>query len=239
MIYSMTGYAAVARELPWGALGVELRSVNHRYLDVSLRIPDELRSLEPALREAIAARLQRGKIECRVQLNAAAGRPKPFELNTELLAQLRALETGVRAAWPSARELSVSDIVRWPGMLGADALPLEELRAASQELLAQALEEFNATRAREGERLKALLLERVAGMERIVAETAPKMPQIVAAYSGEARIEAARGARRRRRGTRPPGGRALRLEDRRRRGTRAARSPSRRDCGASSSAAAP
>ncbi len=183
MIYSMTGYAAVARELPWGALGLELRSVNHRYLDVSMRIPDELRALEPALRETIVAKLQRGKVECRVQLGAATGHPKPFELNMELLAQLRALETRIRVAWPAAREMSVADIVRWPGILGADTLPVEELRAASQELLAAALDELNATRAREGERLKALLLERVAGMERIVAATGPKMPQIVAAYS--------------------------------------------------------
>jgi len=183
MIYSMTGYAAVARELPWGALALELRSVNHRYLDVSLRMPDELRAVEPALREAIAARLQRGKVECRLQLNAASGQPKPFELNMGLLAQLRALETKVRVAWPAAREMGVHEIVRWPGMLGSDTVPLEELRAATQELLVAALEELNATRAREGERLQALLLERLAGMQRIVAETGPKMPQILAAYS--------------------------------------------------------
>lgn len=183
MIYSMTGFAATSKELRCGLLNIELRSVNHRFLDLSLRLPEDLRALEPALRELLAGRLQRGKVECRVALNPLPTTARTLELNGELLAQLQALDTKVRAAWPEAAGLEVADILRWPGMLGNEALPLEELRTACQELLARVLDDFAATRGREGEKLKGLLLERVAAMEKLVADVAPRMPQLIAAFS--------------------------------------------------------
>src|SRR5215212_5815416 len=92
MIYSMTGYAVAARELETAVLNVELRSVNHRYLDIQFRMPDELRSIEPALRETLTARLNRGKIECRVSYAPVSGH-KSVELDEELLKQLIALNS--------------------------------------------------------------------------------------------------------------------------------------------------
>ncbi len=182
MIYSMTGYATAAKEFAHGALSVELRSVNHRYLDIQFRLPEDLRSIEPALRELLTAKLNRGKIECRVSFSAAAGTDRTPDLDEALLQQVIALNTRVRTAFPAGESLSVSDILRWPGMLGADTLPAEELKTACSALLLTVLDEFTAARSREGEKLKEMLLERAATMEKRVAEIAPRMPGIVAAF---------------------------------------------------------
>src|SRR5688500_7811230 len=109
MIYSMTGYAVASRELENAVLNLELRSVNHRYLDIQFRMPDELRAIEPTLREALAARLNRGKIECRIAYAPKAGR-KGVEIDADLLKQLIALNAQIRAALPAARDLSAADV---------------------------------------------------------------------------------------------------------------------------------
>lgn len=181
MIYSMTGYAVAARELESAVLNLELRSVNHRYLDIQFRLPDELRAIEPALRETLAARLNRGKIECRISYAPTPGR-KGVELDQVLLDQLVALEARVRAVMPGAAALSTSDVLRWPGMLGSDTVEIDALRSVCRELLDTVLEEFTVTRAREGEKLKAMLLERAATVETRVAEVAPRMPQVIAGF---------------------------------------------------------
>ena len=182
MIYSMTGFASATRELASAALNVELRSVNHRYLDLQFRLPEDLRALEPGLRELIVARLQRGKVECRIGLNALPAAQKSFELNLEVMKQLRALSEKLRLAWPSVSGLTAADILRWPGMLGAETVSLDEMRAACHAALQEALEEFTASRAREGEKLKAVLLERVTTMEERVSTVAPRMPEVLTAF---------------------------------------------------------
>jgi uncharacterized protein (TIGR00255 family) len=181
MIYSMTGYAVGSREVESGVLNVELRSVNHRYLDVQFRLPDELRSLEPALREVFATRLNRGKIECRVSFTPTPGR-KRVELDADMLAQLVDLNERVRKALPSAEPITAADVLRWPGMLGADTFDVDALRSVCRGLLETVLEEFTVSRSREGEKLRAMLLERAAAIETQLAEVAPRMPQVIAAF---------------------------------------------------------
>ncbi len=181
MIYSMTGYAAVTRDLPLGTLNLELRSVNHRYLDVSFRAPEEFRAFEPAMREQLGAKLTRGKLECRIGFNRAPTAPSVLELNSAMFARLVQLNSQVRHSLPDAASLSVADVLRWPGMFGADTLPLDELREACLSLLRQALDEFTASRGREGEKLKDLILERVAKMEVLAKDIAPRIPQLVVA----------------------------------------------------------
>jgi uncharacterized protein (TIGR00255 family) len=178
----MTGYATAAREFSYGALSVELRSVNHRYLDVQFRLPDDLRGIESVLREILTARLNRGKVECRVSYATAPAALKAPEINMELLQQLAALNLKVKSALPQAADLSAAELLRWPGMLGSESLPIEELKNTCLELLDVVLEEFTAARSREGEKLKALLLERATGVEKQVAEVAPRMPQVIAAF---------------------------------------------------------
>ena len=170
MILSMTGYATASAELDSGSLTLELRAVNHRYLDIQLRMPDELRSLEGQLREAITAQLQRGKVECRINYAARSGQSGA------------ALNREVRAVLPDARSLGVADVLRWNGMLETLAASADELRAALLGLLQDVLQEFSASRAREGEKLKDFLLQRVEKIEALRNGVMPHVPAAIAAY---------------------------------------------------------
>jgi len=182
MIYSMTGYAVAAFELPFGALNLELRSVNHRYLDVQFRIPDDLRALEAGLREKTGARITRGKVEVRITVNKTSASQSGLQVDEKLLGQLKQLNDNVMTAIPESAPLTVNDVLRWPGMLGNDTLQLDDLQEACGRLLERALDDLTATRAREGEKLKNVLLERIGAMEMLVRNIAPRMPQLIAGY---------------------------------------------------------
>ncbi len=187
MIYSMTGFATVAAELDAGSLTLELRSVNHRYLDLVLRMPDELRTQEPALREAIAAQMSRGKVECRINLVTRQSAQQPAQLNQATVQQLALWSAQVRRALPEAHELSVADVLRWPGILENPVLSAETLHATVQALLQQALKDFAAARQREGEKLKTFMLERVSQIEALRAAVAPRIPDAIVAYETKLR----------------------------------------------------
>jgi uncharacterized protein (TIGR00255 family) len=182
MIYSMTGFAAGSAELDAGSLTFDLRAVNHRYLDIQMRMPDELRPLEPALREAIAAHLMRGKVECRIGFAARHDAESPAQLNPVLLKHLVQWNEEVQAVLPEARSLSVADILRWNGVLESAAVSGETLRATALQLLQQVLQEFAAARGREGEKLKDFLLQRVSRIEELRAGVAARIPAAIAAY---------------------------------------------------------
>jgi uncharacterized protein (TIGR00255 family) len=182
MIVSMTGFAAASREIGRGTVHLELKSVNSRFLDVTFRIADELRVLEPALREAIAGRLQRGKVECRLNLLPAPGAPPQAALNQALLAQIVGWQDSVRALLPQAPPISVADVLRWPGMLGDDAPPAELLQAECLALARRVVDELVDSRRREGEKLAAMLGDRVARMRALVAQAEPKLPAALADY---------------------------------------------------------
>jgi uncharacterized protein (TIGR00255 family) len=181
MILSMTGFAAVAAELPGAALAVELRSVNHRYLDLVLRLPDEFRVLEPALRERIAAELKRGKVECRVAMARREG-AGTLAVDPQRVADLARSAAEIRRLVPEAAPLTVAEILRWPGVVVETALPPEALAASVHGLVNEALSELAASRAREGDKLKHLLLARCQDIEDQVARVAPRVPAIHAAY---------------------------------------------------------
>jgi uncharacterized protein (TIGR00255 family) len=181
MILSMTGYAIASTELDSGSLTLELRAVNHRYLDIQLRMPDELRGFEGALREAITAQLQRGKVECRINY-AARSAQSGAKLNRDLLQQLAAWSKEVQDALPDARNLSVADVLRWNGVLETTGASTDELRTALLNLLQITLQEFSASRAREGEKLKDFLLQRVDKIEALRSAVMPHVPAAIAAY---------------------------------------------------------
>jgi len=113
MIYSMTGFASATAELDNGTVNLELRSVNSRYLDLQMRIPDELRAFESALREAISARLTRGKAECRISISTRSTDGSGTRINQPLLLQLAAWDAQIRGVLPDARPMSVHDVLRW------------------------------------------------------------------------------------------------------------------------------
>jgi uncharacterized protein (TIGR00255 family) len=182
MILSMTGFAAVAAELPGCSLTVELRSVNHRYLDLQLRLPDELRALDAVLRELLTAELKRGKVDCRVALNHALPGAASLAVNAARVAQLRDAATEVLRHAPHSAPLTVVDILRWPGVLTEPSLPPEALVERAVALVRQALAELAASRAREGEKLKAMLEACCRGVELQIARIAPRIPAIHDAY---------------------------------------------------------
>jgi len=181
MISSMTGYAAVTDESPVGGLSLDLRSVNHRYLDIQFRMPEELRLLESDLRERITARVSRGKVECRISFTVPPTLAA-MRLDEVLLSRLAELGDKVRVAVPDAQSLRVIDVLRWPGILGTDSLPVEILREKCLQLADQACADLDAARTREGEKLKAILLERADSIDAIVKDLAPRIPQLVSAY---------------------------------------------------------
>ncbi len=182
MIYSMTGFAAAAAELQAGSLTLEIRAVNHRYLDLQLRVPDELRLLEQTLREAIAAQMCRGKVECRIGFVARASASTPARINLPLVQQIAQWSSEVSAIMPNARELSVADVLRWDGILESNRLPADSLQANVMELLQQALRDFAEARAREGDNLKDFLLQRVAQINALRIAIAPRIPAAIKAY---------------------------------------------------------
>ncbi|MDE2599562.1 MAG: YicC family protein [Rhodocyclaceae bacterium] len=182
MIQSMTGYAAGTRDLGSAILSIELKSVNSRYLDLGFRMSEDLRSLEMPIRELLSARIARGKVECRAYLQAQNSAPREAAPNAAVIARLSQLQTGVLAAVPGAQPLSVHDILRWPGVLAEDTIPAETLQHESLALIRQLLDEFGATREREGDKLAAVLREISARMRAWVAQAAPLLPQAIADY---------------------------------------------------------
>ena len=187
-VYSMTGYASTqsgSSNAPANPdtkvpaclqLGLEIRSVNSRFLDLGFRLPDDLRAHEPALRDLLTARLKRGKVEVRVSLelqqSASIGDP-----SVKLLQRLGTLQDNVKAWIPEARALSVADVLRLaaneqPGLRdrGEDLLPLAQT----------ALTALLAARAREGERLATMLLEHIKQLRLLAAKAVPMVPQLVA-----------------------------------------------------------
>jgi len=182
MIRSMTGYATLSEETALGTLTMELRSVNHRYLDVQFRMSDDLRILEPSLREIANAQLTRGKAECRISLGRTLQSTLPDRLKTDLLARLADLDAQVRQHFPQAPGLSVADVLRWPGMVEAAELSMDVMREACEALMRRVLAEFTASREREGAKLRDLLLDRLTQMETLVTQVRPRVPQLVAQY---------------------------------------------------------
>lgn len=181
MILSMTGYAVAATELDGASLSLELRAVNHRYLDISLRMPEELRGFEPALREVMTAQLQRGKVECRINYSVRA-QQSGTALNRDVLTQLAGWQQEIHTLLPEAKPLTVGELLRWEGMLQAPEASTEQLRTALFSLLDESLAEFSAARAREGEKLKNFLLQRVEKIEALRIEVIPHVPAAIAAY---------------------------------------------------------
>jgi uncharacterized protein (TIGR00255 family) len=182
MIQSMTGYAAASAESPRGRLSLELRTVNARFLDLQFRVAEELRALEPLLREAIVARVSRGKVDCRFYFNESAGAQLAQRLDPAALERLRALSDEAKKAFPEAGALRIADVLRWPGVTAEPQADEEKLRATAAELCRRALDELVAARGREGAKLAASIGERIAAMRRRVDDVKPLVPQAVAAY---------------------------------------------------------
>ena len=177
MIHSMTAYANVEGPSPRGRLVWELRSVNHRFLELSFRMPEEFRALEAKLRERIEKRLARGKIDINLRYRGAPV-PGRLVLDRALLASLSLLEREVAAAVPDSVPASRFEVLSYPGLIVEAELDQSGLYDAALTLFEQALDDFVATRSREGERLRGGLLDRLAAIARIVSEVRGLVPDI-------------------------------------------------------------
>jgi len=182
MIQSMTGYAAASADSPRGRISLELRSVNSRFLDLQFRVADELRALEPVLRELVVARIARGKLDCRVYLNDSDSAAAGERLNAQALERLKALAAEAGRAFPGAAPLRVADVLRWPGVVATAPADEERMLELARGLCRKALDELVAARGREGAKLAAVIGERVATMRSRVEAIAPLVPDAVALY---------------------------------------------------------
>jgi uncharacterized protein (TIGR00255 family) len=178
MIRSMTGFARRERQGAFGTLVCELRTVNHRYLEISLRLPEELKALDNEVRQVISTSLRRGKVDVSFNLKAAAGAQRQLEIDTALLDEVLARVDQVRARMNISAPVNPLDLLRWPGVVReaeADAAPL---MAAALEVLREALVELNEMRAREGQRIRELLASRCASMRTLVQAVKARLPEI-------------------------------------------------------------
>jgi len=183
MILSMTGFAAEAAELPGLSLSVELRSVNHRYLDVTVKLPDDLRHLEPALRERLAGELKRGKVECRVAMNRSSPGAATLAVDSARVEQLAHAASLVLRTIPAAAPLTVNEILRWPGVMAEPSVPADELAATVMALVDRAVADLAASRRREGAKVEAVLAASCDGIEAQVERVTPRIPAIHAAFN--------------------------------------------------------
>ena len=181
-IHSMTGFANAAGECGGKRINLDIRAVNHRYLDVQFKMPDDLRHLEGSLREIIAASAVRGKIECRIQIQALENGAAELHVNQDLAAELAALNEKWRKQFDGLGKLTVADILRFPGVLVSQAEDQETFALAVQNLLSDAVKDFSAARAREGEKLQAHILERLEAMDGIVDALSELFPHLLQAH---------------------------------------------------------
>ncbi len=180
MIRSMTAYASAETTGPAGTLSCELRTVNHRYLELSPRLPDELRGFESLLRERIAAKLSRGKLDITVRLRGNDARSDSLNINDALVSKLAELALSMRTRFPQMR-VELTDLLRFPGVMQQAEIDPEAQQAALFEVLDRALDALTATREREGEKLGEILRDKLDGIERVVADVRSWMPEIRAA----------------------------------------------------------
>ena len=179
MIHSMTAFARESTATDQGVLTVELRSVNHRYLDCSFKLPDALRALEPRLREQAGAALARGKLDCLIRLQGHAPQGSELQVNSQQLDKLLAATRLIDAKLPSATPPTALDILQFPGICSAEEQSDEALQKAAAALFAKTLDNLRDNRLREGRKLASLVMDRLQPVEAAVAATRELLPTLM------------------------------------------------------------
>ncbi|MGB7904915.1 MAG: YicC/YloC family endoribonuclease [Steroidobacteraceae bacterium] len=177
----MTGFARRERQGPWGTLACEIRSVNHRYLELSLRLPEDLRGLEGDARQAVSAALRRGKVDVGIYLRGQPAQTGTLEINRALVDQLARTARDVAGLTDSSlAAVSPLELLRWPGVIREPEKDLQPVQAVALELLHETVRELNEARAREGGRLREMLLGRCQSLAQTVAQLRERLPEIAA-----------------------------------------------------------
>ena len=182
MLRSMTAFARREQPSAWGAITWELRSVNHRYLETTLRLPEALRGLESPARERIGAALSRGKVEGTLKLQAAGAAAAAIILNFPLVERLLDVAAELEHKMGPGTGLRLIDVLRWPGVVNETEPDLDEIRTAVLGALGAALAELIATREREGQRTADLLRQRCEAVRIQVARVRARRPEVLARW---------------------------------------------------------
>ncbi len=175
---SMTAFARGAAQTPFGDLTWEMRSVNHRYREVALRLPEELRFAETGFRELISGSLSRGRIDATLRYQSVPSVQGDPEIDTQLVSKISGWSDQVRATMPDAQPLRVSEILKWPGVMSTPTVDDDAFAAAAGDLLGEVLTGLMTSRAREGEGLSRILNERLTAAREILSAFETQMPEI-------------------------------------------------------------
>lgn len=178
---SMTGFAREDTETPFGTLSCELRTVNHRYLDVHFRLPEELRAKEIELRQRIGARLKRGKVDCSLHLRRSGGAAAKLEINKDMVRQLGARIDEIASLLPATQAVDPVDILRWPGVIEEPEIDTDPLLAAATDLLEHTLGALGQMRSSEGGRIAGMLEARCKDILLLATGVRERMPQVLEA----------------------------------------------------------
>ena len=177
MIRSMTGFARRERQFSWGLLAWELKTVNHRYLEIGCRLPEEFRGAEADFRQSIAGAVRRGKLDCSLFFRPAVAAAS-LEVDTELLAALTQRARAVASHAGDAARIDVMDMLRWPGVVRDPTRDVGPMTAAAHALLGEALIELARFRDSEGNRLRDALEQRCAGLQDLADRVAERLPEV-------------------------------------------------------------
>lgn len=179
MTRSMTAFARVESQGDWGRLAWEIRSVNHRYLETGLRLPDELRGIEGEVRARINQRIARGKVDCALRFEKAGDTGDALRVNEALAARVIEAATRVSRMMPEPAPMNALDVLRWPGVMEQREIDQDALGRAALALLEAALEELGAARAREGAKMRDVVLQRCASMRTVTGTLRTQVPLII------------------------------------------------------------
>jgi uncharacterized protein (TIGR00255 family) len=178
MMRSMTAFARQEADTDLGSLAWEIRSLNHRYLELGIRLPEELRAMETAVRERVNARLGRGKVECSCRFRPATAGAVPVEVDLDNLTRVLAACEDVSSRLPQALPLNPLDLLRWPGVVREEMVDTGPLIQAALTLLDQTLDELLRSRECEGEQIRSILLQRCEAMSKLVLQARTCLPEI-------------------------------------------------------------
>ena len=179
MVHSMTAFSRQQLEHEWGSLTWEIRSVNHRYLEPSVRLPENFRNLENPIRRQLRDKLYRGKIECLLRFRTVEANQIDWQLNLDLISQLTKANLEINNSIGGEYKLSSLDILKWPGVISDQSIDEEIFNKEAMGLFEKALDDLMVVREREGASLRDAILKRIASIQRIIDSIQAKMPSII------------------------------------------------------------
>lgn len=179
MIQSMTAFSRLGQQADWGTVVWEIRSVNHRYLEPSFKLPENLRSLENSLRETLRKQLNRGKVECILRLQLGAGARQRIQVDKEVLSQVVGLGEAIQSQLKDPGGINPLQLLQWPGVISEAETDSDKITAVALESFQKALQQLQESRKREGEQLKAFIQQRLTTISEITAAIRQQLPAIL------------------------------------------------------------